>query len=518
MSTTGARAEEPKPRLAVQALWLLIARTLAFAIALVMPIAVARLFDQANLGLYRLALQIATTATAILPFSVGVSAYYFLPRLSEDQRKALIFNIVAFHTVLAGVVVAVMMIRPDLISHLVKDPQGAERLTTLAPLIGLTVGLNLVSVFFEHAATANQDVKLSTSFIVIAQASRAALIVGAAFLFRTVEALLYAWIIQGALQTAALIWYLHYRFPAFWKYRNRKLFVEQMNYVLPLGFTTVMIVIQLDIHNYIVANQFTTAQYAIYAIGTAQVPLIGIVRDSINSVMQARMSKLQHENATSTMLHLVLRAWRVLAMAFIPVFAGLMLLTEDFIVGLYRSRYIESVPIMRVYLVLLLTSIFITDSVIRAYADYRFWFVKNRILLLIVQIVLSIILVPLMGMIGALMAMMIANILDRILNVRVVLKLLGFGREHLYIFRDFGVLFVLSGIAAAITFVTVSLMPGAHALVRLGAGISIFAISYIIAVLATGFLNSEEKDLVKRFSAKAVRFVTPALAARIEQM
>jgi O-antigen/teichoic acid export membrane protein len=519
MSITDTMAQESKPRLAVQAMWLLVARTVAFVIALVMPIVVARVFDQQNLGLYRLALTVSNTVSAILPFGVGVSAFYFLPRLSEDRRKALIFNIVAYHVVVCTIAVVVLAVWPRLLSLLVtnSDPVGAARLVSLAPLIGLSIALIIFSGFFDNAATANQDVRLSTLFIVSAQASRAALIVGAAVVFRTVESLLYAWILQGFLQSCALIWYLHYRFPAFWKFRNRSLFNEQMNYVLPLGFTSLMIVVQLELHNYFVTSHFTTAQFAIYAVGTAQVPLIGIVRDSINSVMQARMSKLQHDNDPTTMLHLMLRSWRILGMVFIPVFAGLMVLAEDFITGLYKVRYIESVPIMRLYLFLLLTSIFITDAVIRSYADYRFWFLKNRLLLLAIQIALSFALVPIIGMSGALMAMVITMVIDRVLNLRIVFRLLGFSREHLYIFRDFGTLFMLAGIASAITFATVSLLPGAHPLIRLFAGISIFGISYIVAVLASGFLNSEEKDFVKKSSARVVRFVRPSLATRIDQ-
>ena len=89
------------PRLAFQAFWLLVARTTAFTMTLVLPIILTRLFTENQFGTYRLALVAATTASNILSFNVGMSAFYYLPRLSDIGRRQLIFNIIAYHAVSA---------------------------------------------------------------------------------------------------------------------------------------------------------------------------------------------------------------------------------------------------------------------------------------------------------------------------------------------------------------------------------------------------------------------------------
>jgi lipopolysaccharide exporter len=500
-----------KPGLAVQAFWLLIAKTTAFVLTLVMPIIMVRLFDPQQFGRYRLALVVSTTALSVLAFSVGTSAFYFLPRLPDSQRRSLIFNITAYHFLLGGLALATLSVWPNALEPII----GTDSLTSVAPLIGAMIAMSLFAAFFDTVATANQDVWHSTVFIVFGQLTRGIMIVGAAFYFRSVDAILWAWIIHGLLLSCVLFWYLHFRFPHFWRYRSKDLAVEQMRYVTPLGLTSVLFVIQLDIHNYIVSHSFSTAQYAFYAVGTSQIPLIAILRDSINSVMQSRISKLQQDNETDAMLRLTLRAWRTLALAFIPLFVGLLLLSEYFITALYTAKYADSIPIFRLNLLLLPLSIFVTDAIVRAYAEHRFWFLRLRIGLLVGQVLLSFLLIPHLGMAGALAAVIAMIVIDRILSMRMVFRTLGFRRQHLYIFRELGVIAALAVAAGGVMLAALAILPVHRPVPRLITGIAIYGISYL-GLLASGFLNDEEKGFLNRIVMRTLRMVMPRMAARME--
>ena len=177
------------PRLAFQAFWLLVARTTAFTMTLVLPILLTRLFTENQFGTYRLALVAATTASNILSFNVGMSAFYYLPRLSDIGRRQLIFNIVAYHVMLGTLVVGSTLLWPNMLTAL----PGTAALAPLTPVVGLMIAFVLFAGFFETIATANQDVWYSTAFIVTAQLTRALMIIGAVFYYRTVSAVLWAW-------------------------------------------------------------------------------------------------------------------------------------------------------------------------------------------------------------------------------------------------------------------------------------------------------------------------------------
>ena len=496
------------PRLAFQAFWLLVARTTAFTMTLVLPILLTRLFTENQFGTYRLALVAATTASNILSFNVGMSAFYYLPRLSDIGRRQLIFNIIAYHAMLGALVVGSTLLWPNMLTAL----PGTAALAPLTPVVGLMIAFVLFAGFFETIATANQDVWYSTAFIVTAQLTRALMIIGAAFYYRTVSAVLWAWTIQAMFQSAFLLWYLHHRFPYFWRYRSGHMAAEQIQYVWPLGITTVLTVLQLDIHNYIVSYSFSTATYAVYAIGTSQVPLIGILRDSIQAVMQGRMSQLQQNDDKTAMLHLLLRTWRILAAACIPAFVGLMLLADDFITALYTASYKASVPVFRLNLTLIIVTMFVTDAVVRAFADQRVWVLRNRATILAIQLMLSAALLRYMGLMGVLAALVISWIIERMLNIRLVFRTLGFSRQHRYIFRQLGHITVVAAAAGVITYGLLAAFRDATPLVRLLTGVAVYAITYLSLMLTTGFLDPDEKELLVGWGTRWQRMVKMRLS------
>ena len=87
----------------------------------------------------------------------------------------------------------------------------------------------------------------------------------AAAIFRTVEAVLYASMIQAALQSITLVWYLQSRFPFFWRHFDADFARDQVQYAVPFGLAGLLFAIQSDLHNYLVAHEFTTAEFAAFA-------------------------------------------------------------------------------------------------------------------------------------------------------------------------------------------------------------------------------------------------------------
>ncbi len=72
-----------KPRLAVQAFWLMTARCIGFVFALAMPLVIVRLFTQEEFGAYKQAFMVVNTAVITLPFSFVLSAFYFFPPVGK---------------------------------------------------------------------------------------------------------------------------------------------------------------------------------------------------------------------------------------------------------------------------------------------------------------------------------------------------------------------------------------------------------------------------------------------------
>src|ERR1700682_3777998 len=76
--------------------WLTFAKTVGFAFSIALPLLLVRRMDREQYGLYKQAFLVVTTAVAVLPLGVPMSAFYFLPREKSRQRET-VLNIVLFH-------------------------------------------------------------------------------------------------------------------------------------------------------------------------------------------------------------------------------------------------------------------------------------------------------------------------------------------------------------------------------------------------------------------------------------
>jgi O-antigen/teichoic acid export membrane protein len=488
----------PPPSLRVQAFWLVLARTVGFVFTIVLPILLVRIFSTKEFGMYKQAFVVVGTAMAILPFSVGLSAFYFLARRPEKSRE-IVFNIVLYHAAAGAITAGVLALWPGTLQLLL----GRDTpLLPYAALIGATIFTWLLSSFLEIVATAAADVVYSTAFIIAAQASRALLLTGAAIFGRTVDAVLFAAVIHGTVQSFVLLWYLQKRFSGFWKRFDMTLAKEQFWYVIPLGVTGVIYSIQVDLHNYLVANKFSAADYAIYAVGTAPVPLVGILRDSINSVMLPRVSKLQQEGNRDDILRLMLRSWHKLAGVIFPICGALLALGFEFITVLYTPRYQASWPIFALNLSMLAIGILITDAVVRGHTEIRSWMVTTRLVGIAVQIGVSLLAIPVFGMIGALMGIVVAAIIDRAIMLQVLFRLLGFSRRHLPALAGLAWFALASAIAAAGALGAKWVLHDFAPFVRLVCGSGVFGAIYVATVIFLRLLDAEEKEFLNRHLRK----------------
>ena len=87
------------------------------------------------------------------------------------------------------------------------------------------------------------------------------------------------------------------------------LFEQDMGEVTP---EDMLLKLQQDLHHGFVSNAFGPAAYAVYAVGCFKVPLIGILRESVGSVVLLRINELESRNDKRRILELVATAARCL--------------------------------------------------------------------------------------------------------------------------------------------------------------------------------------------------------------
>ena len=369
-----SESERKNISLTKQSAWILFAKVIGFALNTMLPLLVVRYLSQENVGVYRQAFLVVANAILVLPLGFSMSAYYFLNR-DPEKHSATVFNILIFNTAIGAVAFAVFAIFPQMLGSAF---QSAE-LARLSPVIGLVVWLGIFSGFLETAALAIQEARLAASFIILSQLAKAALMLTALLAFQTVDSLVYATLVLFALQSIALIAFLHRRFPKFWTGFDLSFFWQQMAYALPFGLSVLLYVGQTDIHNYFVSHSFSAAEFAIYSVGCFQLPLITLLYESIGAVMIPRMSQMQDEGRKREMLEMTVTATQRLAFVYFPLFAFLMIVALEFITTLFTKEYAASAAIFRVNLFALPLFSLVVDPIARAYPTAGRFLLKVRI-------------------------------------------------------------------------------------------------------------------------------------------
>jgi glycosyltransferase involved in cell wall biosynthesis/2-polyprenyl-3-methyl-5-hydroxy-6-metoxy-1,4-benzoquinol methylase len=477
----------------------MVAKTIAFLFSFALPLLLVRRLSQTEFGMYKLVFLVVGTSLNILPLGVGMSAYYFMPR-ERERRGQVVFNILLFYLLMAGSVCLIFALRPQMAAIIF----NSSDLAAYAPLIGLVIFLWVTSSFLETAAIAHQEFRLATFFVIGSQITKTLLLLGAALSFGTVWGLIYAALIQGALQTTVLLVYLRSRFGAFWRSFEWSMMRKQLAYALPLGIAAVIAGMQSDIDNYFVANQFGPAAYAIYAIGCFQLPIIGIISDSVGSVMIPRVSYLQKFGRRQEIINLTAKMMRKLAAAYFPLYVFLIILGREFITTLFTSQYLSSYPIFAINITLIPLAILTSgsDPVMRAYPEHRYFLLKTRVILLIVLILALSFGTKQFGMIGTITMAISMSFIERVVTLVKAGSVLQVRWRDARLLKDVGKVAAAALAAGMVAAIIRSRLLGASPpLILLICGVA-FAIAYFACAILVNGLTIEERNAIKRQFAR----------------
>jgi O-antigen/teichoic acid export membrane protein/transposase-like protein len=502
-----------------RAAWLTGANLVAFALSFLTPLVIVRIFDQAEFGTYKQLFQILTTFTAALYLQVPLSAYYFMPR-EPGKRLQVAMNILLFYLLLGLLAALVFAAHGDWIAYIFNNPALNEHI----PLLGVALAIAMIAANIEVFPLALGDVRTASMFIVLAQISKSVILICAAVAFGSLRAILWGSIIQGVIQCALLLGYIHFRIGSL-NVRLGELFdwallKKQLSNSLPYGAGGTVQSIQVDLHNYFVSAYFSAATFAVYANGCFQVPLVSMLQGSFRDALTPEVARLEASGDYRAIIQAWLNAVRRLSFVILPACALMFIVRRELIVTLFTEAYADSAPIFSIYLMILLTQVALTSSIMRSIADFRYFRLKFNLIQIPLACVTLYAGVHLGGLLGAITAAACLNVFDAIVCVTAICHKLGVKR------KDLRQLAPVAYAAPAIIVAMISssavktLTASAHPIVTLGACAVAFAFIYMVGALLFGALTQEDKDAIyiraRRLSRKFTFLKIPKTAAAPE--
>jgi O-antigen/teichoic acid export membrane protein len=469
---------------------------LAALLTLGIPIVLVRVLDQSTFGYYKQLFLVAGTMVTLLSLTLPGSLYYLVPRSPRDSQR---FHVQAALLLLGlGVVAGVVLVL------------GREPLSALfdAPLnqymlwIALYTALSLPASLLVVSPMADRRARLTAILVVGFDLSRGVLLIVVALLTRSLTVVLVATCAHMAAQVTAVAAYLIWRSDGAWTPSLRHL-RAQLSYSLPLTGAALIALVQIKLHSFYVAASFSAAEFAIYAVGTLSLPLIGEFSRTVGEVVLIESSEQDSERNVPEMRRVWHHAVHVLGLVLFPIFLISELFAGDVIRFLFGEAYLGATPIFRVFLLLLPFSILLDAQMLQATRDLKVKIGADAASL-VTTIAVLMALASVIGPIGAVVSLLAGRVAFMLVASRRMARRMKLTRRSFLPWKPLVVMLALATAATGVVSLVVNQL-GLPLLPRLLVGGSLAVTVYAVPAWRWGLVPDPEKELARRWLSGLLR-------------
>lgn len=408
----------------------------------------------------------------LLTLGLPSALYYFLPK-EQDQKGIIIDNLLLLF--LSGSIFTCFLLLggTNLLAQRFENPNLLHTLKWMYfyPLYTIPVVLNAILVVQDRVRT-NAIYNVITGIILTGSIILAALFSGGYSAPILVRIILPVFFFPVSL-------YLSFKYvTGRWRFPQISSMWKILKFAIPLGLSTICGTLTLQISNIIVSLFCSPEQYAVYATGAKEVPLVSIITGSISIVIMAEMSKKCKEGRKQDALELFRKAATIGGCFLVPLMVILLIYANDFIDVLYTSKYSDSIIPFRIYLFFLPIRIVFYGAAFIALGRAKAILYRS-ILELVITTVLAYLFVKLFGYNGAALASITTLYVWSIpYNLRTLGKSFGCKATYILPFDKLGKILIIAILAGGIS--SICLLLNVSSFIRLLCGGGIGGIIYLV--------------------------------------
>jgi O-antigen/teichoic acid export membrane protein len=439
----------------------------------------ARILLPASYGTFKQGWLVSQTLALTLPMGLSQSLYYFAPR-EPASRDRFIAQTTWAHLVLGLLAAALLLAGRPLLAAQFGNPE----LTRNVPWIATFTALHIAGAPLDVAWNATGRIGAAAVARVATESVRSAALIAGAVLTGTVEGAFAGIAIATAARAAfgfAALAHAHGLRP------SGALLRRQVSYALPFGLAFLLIVPQQQFHQYAVGAAVTAAAFAVYSVGTFQLPIVDVLYTPISELLQIGLAEAEGAGRPPRAgLGLFHEAVQQLSFALVPAAAFLLLAAPAVVELLFSPVYLPAVPIFRVTAVSVVLGTLPLDGVMRARAQNGFMLALSAAkLAATVPLVLGGL--SALGPIGALLGWIIAEAFARVAMLARAATLFESRARRVLPVRALARQLAATAFATPPAWLALNLLSGPLFL-RLGACGVVFAAGYLGLSWARGWL------------------------------
>lgn len=467
------------------ALLLIGGRCVAVAVTFLVPLILARVLTPSVFGTYRQLLLLFATIYGIAQLGMAESLFYFIP--SDPRRAGAYVGNAMMTLAAAGACVVLLLASFD---GPLTAGFGNPALSGLIALVGVYAGLMLVAAPLEIVLVSRGRHTSASMSYALSDIARALLMVMPALVWRRLDLLFVGAIVFAAFRL--VVTFVCCRRVLGTDFRVEPPYLRgQLRYALPLQLAAALEIAQANLHSYVVAGRFDAATFAVYSIGCLQIPLVDLIAGSACNVMMVRM----RERVTRGEPEAIMPIWRdtagKLALLLFPLLCVLWITAHDLLTLLFTDVYGASVPVFRIWLLVLLLAAIPAHGPLRVLDDTRF-LAKQTLAKLVFVAVLTVPFLGVFGLEGGVLVALGAMLFGKSVLVWRLARRTGAGLSRALPWGSYaGIL--LAGAAAAAPAHAVGALAGS-AIERLLLSGGMYIAAYAVMIWLLGLVERSEKE------------------------
>ena len=457
----------------------------------------ARLLNQADYGTYKQTLLAYGMASPLLLLALPKVLYVFIPRHPQRARGLLIENLLLLTVAGSIFTLALWLGGAEVLARRFNNPDLASVLRIYAPFPLFA----FPALALSGCLMAYQQVRAVALFNVVGRLAAVVPILLISVFYPTPTAAIVGAVGGAIVMLLPSLWLMVRATRGTEAVVTRASTWEQLRFAAPLGLASMIGALNLSIDKLVVSALTTPEQYAIYANGAFEIPLIGIVTGSVTAVMLPDLSRLLAEGRPADALDLWKRSSLSSAVVLLPAMCLLIALAEPFIEVLYSARYLESALPFRIYLLALPARLVVFGSLMMAAGLGRVILIRAA-LSLVFGLGLNIILVSWIGYMGAIIATLVVLYLWATpLNVMSIGRACGATWKEVLPFGTIGRILAVS-VASCLVLVPSAFIPHLPAVLRLAIFVPLYAATVAGLMVKLGLLDI---SVVRRLAQRVRR-------------
>jgi O-antigen/teichoic acid export membrane protein len=386
-------------RIAHQAALLSISRIANFGLMIISPVVLVRFLTVSDFGRYREFLLYASLLQTMAAFAISESLLYFVPLYPASPwrvvRATLGLTALISISVVAGFVVIDLLVPGGLVG---------PYLVTVSLYVLLFVNVDCWETFW--VATRRPD--LVFAYTAGRLMARMLVVVCAAVLTNNVNVIVWSLVILEAVRLAGamVIWRKLQRATEEPPISNIRR--EQLRFCVPFGLASALGLVGRNLGNLVITKYLGVVALAQLTIGTYADPIIIALRGSVSAVVLPELVRRLGSQSQDEALHFWHRSVSITCLLLFPVAIIGAWYAEPVIVTVFGHNYRPAIPILQWYSLVVVRCCFDFSPPLRAINQTRPFMTAASAALVVNGIALWLLL-PLVGIVGAAIAMVISS-------------------------------------------------------------------------------------------------------------